>query len=378
MASVVLLITELAYGGTPRSVQALALRLRDRGHDVRVASLFSKDKVAFELEAAGIPVVGFEIERISPLVTAWRLYRFLRQSRAQLLHTFNFHANLLGRFVGVAARVPVILASERSIESVKATWRVWSDRLTWRLADCWTVNASAVAAVLAAREGVSPQRIEIITTGVDTTAFAPRPRDESFRAALGVKPDETLIVSVGRLGRYKGQEHAIAAFARLRVERSDLRLVFVGDGRFRSALQAQAADLGDSVIFTGELGDVRPALAAADIFVNPSDEEGMPGAVLEAMAMGIPVIATAVGGTPEVIANGESGLLVPPRRPAAIAAAVRRLLDDPALVKRCRETARRVVVEEFTIERVVALTDALYARLTGSERGRSMASGDGG
>lgn len=371
-----LLITELAYGGTPRSVQALALGLRDRGHTVSVASLFSKDKVAFELEAAGIPVAGFEIERISPLVAAWRLYRFLRRRRAQLLHTFNFHANLLGRFVGAAAGVPVILASERSIESVKAPWRVWSDRLTWRLADCWTVNASAVAAVLAAREGVSSHRIELITTGVDASAFAPRPRDDAFRAALGVNPHELLIVCVGRLGLYKGQEHIIEAFATLIRERADLRLVLVGDGRFRTALQAQAAALGDAVLFTGALADVRPALAAADLFVNPSDEEGMPGAVLEAMAMGIPVVATAVGGTPEIIVNGESGLLVPARRPAALAAAVRQFLDDPALAKRCRENARRVVVEQFSTEQVVARTDALYRRLTASEASHSARGGD--
>jgi glycosyltransferase involved in cell wall biosynthesis len=365
VASVVLLITELAYGGTPRSLQALALGLRQAGHDVRVASLFSKDSIAFELEAAGIEVAGFEIERISPLVASWRLYRFLRRSRAELLHTFNFHANLIGRFVGAAAGVPVILASERSIESVKAPWRVWSDRLTWRLADYWTVNASAVAAVLAAREGVRPQRIELITTGVDTDAFAPRPRDESFRARHGVNAHESLIACVGRLGRYKGQEHAIAAFARLCRQRDDVRLLLVGDGRFRADLEAQAAPLGDRVIFTGALGDVRPALAASDVFLNPSDEEGMPGAVLEAMSMGIPVIATSVGGTPEVIVNAETGLLVPAHRPLAIASAVQRLLTDPELAKRCAENARRVVVADFSIARVVAMTDALYRRLTG-------------
>ena len=368
VASVVLLITELAYGGTPRSVQALALGLRSRGYDVRVASLFSKGDVSRELEAAGIPVAGFGIERISPIVVSWRLYRFILRSRPHVLHAFNFHANLLGRCVGAAAAVPVILTSERSSESVKADWRVWSDRLTWRLADCWTVTARAVADVLRTREGVDEGRIELITTGVDTTAFVPRPRDEAFRSSLHVKPDEVLIVCVGRLGRYKGQEHAIDALAQLRSSRPDVRMALIGDGQFRRSLEARAAPLGASVIFTGALADVRPALAAADVFLNPSDEEGMPGAVLEAMAMGVPVVATNVGGTAEVITDRESGLLVPTRRPDAIADAVRALLDDPMLAKRCRELARRAVVEQFSIEGVVARTDALYRRLMGAAK----------
>lgn len=359
-----LLITELAYGGTPRSLQGLALGLRDRGHDVRVASLFSKADIAFELEAAGVPVVGFGIERINASVVAWRLFRFLRKVRARLLHTFNFHANLLGRAVGTVAGVPVIIASERSIESVKAPWRVWCDRLTWRMAHSWTANAGAVAAVLTTREGVTPDRIEVIPTGIDVKAFAPRPRDEGFRAACGVKYDEPFVVCVGRLDRYKGQEYMLQAFRILLSQRSDCRLALVGDGRFRARLEAQAAPFGGRVIFSGALADVRPALAAADVFVNPSDEEGMPGAVLEAMSMSIPVVATAVGGTREILTDGESGLLVPARQPAALAAGVLRLLGDPALVRRFQENSRRAVMEQFSVDRVLTLAEALYTRLS--------------
>ncbi|MBI4635717.1 MAG: glycosyltransferase [Candidatus Rokubacteria bacterium] len=367
---IVLLITELAYGGTPRSLQGLALGLLARGHDVRVASLFSKADVAFELEAAGIPVVGFGIERVSVATVAWRLWRFLKTSRAGLLHTFNFHANLLGRVAGVAAGVPVIIASERSVESVKGRWRIWCDRMTWRLAGCWTVNAGAVATVLSGREGVRPHRIEVIPPGVDVKRFEPGPRDEAVRAEWGVGPGDRLVVCVGRLDRYKGQQYLLEAVAILGRERPNIRLALVGDGRFRPRLEAQASALGigPRVIFSGALADVRRALAAADLFVLPSEEEGMPGAVLEAMAMGLPVVATAVGGVPEIVVDGETGMLVAPRQPTALAEAMGRVLEDPALAGRVGCLGRRRVVEEFSIERSVALTEKLYARLAGGLR----------
>jgi glycosyltransferase involved in cell wall biosynthesis len=362
---VLLLITELAYGGTPRSVQALALGLVRCGWPVRVASLFSKADIAFELEAAGIPVDGLGIERTNVGVVAWRLRRLLRARRVTVLHCFNFHANLLGRLVAATAGVPIVIASERTVEPAKARWRVAADRLTWRLAHRWTVNARAVARVLAARERVTPDCIDVIPTGVDADRFKPRPRDDAFRAAHGISGDERVIVCVGRLDRYKGQEHLIEAFARLCAVDRRIRLALIGDGRFRARLEAQAVAAGvrERVTFTGSVGDVRPALAAADVFVQASDTEGMPGAVLEAMAMEVPVVATAVGGTPEVVTDGQDGLLVPAERPDALADAVARMLTEPGLGERLGACGRRRVVDELSVERAVTLTDALYRRL---------------
>src|SRR5262249_28845869 len=139
--AIVLLITELAYGGTPRTVQRLAVGLARRGHRVHVASLFAAAGITGELGTAGIPVVGFGIERRGLAPAVRDLARFLRATRPGVLHMFNFHANLLGRVVGAALGVPGIVASERTVESGKARWRVWCDRLSWRLAHRWMVNA---------------------------------------------------------------------------------------------------------------------------------------------------------------------------------------------------------------------------------------------
>jgi len=367
MSTVVLLITELAYGGTPRTVQRLAMGLARRGRRLRVASLCSAADIASELEAAGIPVVAFDIERRGVVAATRALAAFLRATRPAVLHTFNFHANLLGRVVGAAVRLPGIVASERSVESAKPRWRVGCDRLTWRLAHRWTVNAAAVANVLRTRERIDGGRIDIIPTGIELERFEPRPRDHAFRAGQGIADGDQLIVCVGRLDRYKGHDNLLAAFAALAPERPRARLLLVGAGRFRDALivRARSAGLADRVRFSGALGDVRPALAAADVFVQASDEEGLPGAVLEAMAMGLPVVATDVGGTREAVDDGVTGLLVPPRDPGALTAAVAGLLDDPGLAARFGAFGRKRVAEEFSSEREVALTDDVYSRVGG-------------
>jgi glycosyltransferase involved in cell wall biosynthesis len=364
-STLVLLITELGYGGTPRTVQRLARGLAQRGRPVHVASLCSAVDIAADLEALGIPVVAFGIERRGVAAATRDLARFLRSTRPAVLHTFNFHANLLGRLVGTALCLPGIVASERSVESAKPRWRVRTDRLTWRLAHRWTVNAASVADVLRTRERVDHRRIDVIPTGIDLARFEPRPRDRDFRTVQGVGDTEPLLVCVGRLDRYKGHDHLVEAFAALIRERPRARLLLVGDGRFREALtvQVRSAGLSDRVRFTGALGDVRPALAAADVFVQASDEEGLPGAVLEAMAMGLPVVATDVGGTREAVDDGVTGLLVPPRDASALATAVRRLLDDPELGARFGSFARKRAAEAFSSERELALTEDVYRRV---------------
>jgi glycosyltransferase involved in cell wall biosynthesis len=361
---VVLLITELSYGGTPRTVQRLALGLAQRGRRVQVGSLFSAVDIAAELQAAGVPVVGFGIERRGVAAATRDLLRFLRTTSPAVLHTFNFHANLLGRVVGAVLRLRGIVASERSVESAKARWRVGCDRATWRLAHRWTVNAAAVADVLRTRERIDAGRIDIIPTGIDLACFGARPRDRAFRASHGVADADHLSVCVGRLDRYKGHDNLLEAFAGLSRERPRARLLLVGDGRFRDALSVRARDAGlaDRIHFSGSLGDVRPALAAADVFVQASDEEGLPGAVLEAMAMGLPVVATDVGGTREAVNDGVTGILVPARDPAALAVAVKRLIDDPGLAARFGSFGRKRVAEEFSSDRELALTEDVYRR----------------
>jgi glycosyltransferase involved in cell wall biosynthesis len=239
------------------------------------------------------------------------------------------------------------------------------DRLTWRLATMWTANADAVAKVLVDREGVHRTRIAVIPTAVDAERFGPRPRNLEIRRRLAVGPDDVLLVSVGRLDRLKGHDTLIEALRLLASTRPNVQLVLVGDGPERAALESRVAGarLESRVRFAGATSDVASYLSASDLFVLASNTEGMPGAILEAMALALPVVATAVGGTPEAVLDGETGLLVPPRDPLALASAIGRLIDDPELRRSMSLRGCARAIESFSIERVLDLTEALYARI---------------
>lgn len=184
------------------------------------------------------------------------------------------------------------------------------------------------------------------------------------RAALGLHPDQPVVLTVGRLTVMKGQRYLVDAVPQLAARFPDVAVVLLGQGHLQDQLAAQAAALGvtDLVHLAGHCSDARMLLDAADVFVLPSRHEGMPLAALEAMDAGLPVVATDVIGTSEVVDDGRTGLLVPPKDPAALATALGTLLADPDLRRRFGEAGRRRYVEHFTSARMAAQTVAVYER----------------
>ena len=180
-----------------------------------------------------------------------------------------------------------------------------------------------------------------------------------------------MVGSLGRLHPQKGFSDLLTAFAQVRQRIPSVRLFVAGDGELRDDLEAQARSLGMAAVvtFAGVRADVSEVLAALDVFVLPSLWEGMPNAVLEAMASGLPVVATAVGGTPEVVVDGVTGLLVPPQDPGALAQAIGHLLRDPDLRRRMGRAGRRRVEEHFDVRETVRQVESLYETLL-REKGR--------
>jgi glycosyltransferase involved in cell wall biosynthesis len=217
---------------------------------------------------------------------------------------------------------------------------------------------------LAAR-GVDRGRITVLHNGV-REIHAAQPAVDALRTALGLRASERVVVAVGRLSREKGQCHLIRAAA---AWRGGARLVIVGDGPDRAALERLARDLGvgASVIFAGMTNNVAPYYALADVFVLPSLSEGSPNVLLEAMAAGLPVVATRVGGVPEIAADGTSALIGPSKDPAFLAHAVDRLLGNPDLARRLGAAARRAVLSRHTPERRAETLSRLYAALAADD-----------
>jgi len=214
----------------------------------------------------------------------------------------------------------------------------------------------------------------VIRNGVDVERFAPRPPDEALRSSLGLPSRAPLVVAVSRLNPMKGIDDLLKAAALLEGRFDEARFVIVGDGASRRDLEEQARLLGlaGRVLFTGTRLDVAAILSQAAISVAPSLSEGLSNVVLESMAAGVPVVATRVGGTPELLEDGVTGLLVPPCDAPALAVAIGRLLEDEPLARRLGEAARARAVDRFSMQHMVRQTEELYRALLRGDRSATM------
>jgi len=202
--------------------------------------------------------------------------------------------------------------------------------------------------------GVREERIHVVHSSIDPDSMnhvSPE-KVARLKSELGITPDERVILSVGRLSKEKGHADLLEALRLLKAKSPNLdwKLVLVGDGPERMELEKQAilADIKDKIVFAGHQGDVAPYYAIADVFVLPSHSEGSPNSLLEAMAAKVPIVATAVGGVPEIVMDGESALLTPPHDPNSFFQAMRGLLDNATLRERVREGAYQTASQNYS------------------------------
>lgn len=329
-------IVHLLIGGDVAGGQMVALQLmraaRDRGHHVIAVSPGPGAFVDL-LDEEGIEVETIDLGRTFHLRDAVRLSRLLRRERA-LLHTHTqLTGNILGRVAARLAGRPVVshMHIENHFRPVRAIATVHRalDNRTARLCARILVVSEATRQEFV-RQGYPPERMEVVHNGI---AEAPDPPTADLRRALGIPSAAPLLGSVARLCAVKGQRELIEAASRLG---EDVHVVLVGvdveqGGAYEALLRREAERLGvaERVVFAGYRGDVDALLRSLDVFVLPSWTEGLPLVVLEAMAAGVPVVATSVGGTPELVVDGETGALVEPRDVDGLAAALRELLARP-------------------------------------------------
>lgn len=368
MIRVAYVIDHLRVGGAQRHLLEVVRGL-DPGRyalEMWTASAEPGD-LAPVFERSGVPVRSFGIRST---MLSWRTIEAVRRVAAELkrrgvhvVHGYLFEGNLLAALVGRTARLPVTLVSKRSLDRYDRLDRRIGAWLSNQLADRVLVNAEAVRNVVIEHEWCSPRRIELIPNGValPTNLDAPGPAAADEPDPRGEGP---LVGMVGRLSWKKGYDHAIDA-ARLLAERiPGLRFDIVGDGPLRGTLEQRVRDAGleGTVRFLGQRRDVADLMRRFDCFVLSSVIEGMPNALLEAMALGRPVVTTSAGGSAEVVVDGESGLIVPPGDPGALAAAVERVLGNPTLARALGTCGERRVRERFSLEAMLAAIDSLYTR----------------
>lgn len=363
----------LAVGGTQRHLQQVVRLLDPSRFSVsEVVTLRAGGEVEQALRASGIPVRSLDIgQRLFSPAAIGRMRaeaRRLRSAPVDVLQGYQWRPSLIAALVGRMAGVPLIVAGKRSLTGAGRQARLaW--RLIGRLVDTIVTNAEALQAEAEA-QGVRG-RWTILRNGVDLDYFDLGATTADAKRRLGLDPTRPVVGSVGRLEARKGHPLLIDA-ARHLVRDAGPRpqILLVGDGPLKASLLEQADRLGLSadVRLAGELGDVREALSAIDVFVLPSREEGMSNALLEAMAAARPIVATDVGGTREVLGD-DTGLLVPDGDDAGLATAVRGLLADPATAAALGQRARTRVDERFGARVMIDRLEQLYAeRLTAHGR----------
>jgi glycosyltransferase involved in cell wall biosynthesis len=363
---VVLLTTNLARGGAETHVAGLARGLKLRGWDVSVISLLEPTAFHEELEAAGVAVFSLKMRPgvASPLGFV-RLLALLRRLRPHVLHSHMFHANLMARLARLFYPAPVLISTLHSIaesgrESGSIKWRDRLYRATDSLSDVTVAVCQAVAQRHSDARAVPKKRLRVIPNGVDTRRFRPDAgRRERTRREQGLGT-EFAWLAVGRLMWKKGYETMLRAFA----EEGRGLLLIAGSGPQERELEELAGELAVHARFLGQREDVADLMAACDGFVQSSMVEGLPLALLEAASSGLPAVVSDAGGVSEVVLDGRTGLVVPLGNPAALGAAVSRLVAMPEAQRRMLgEAAREHVVNNFDLDAVVARWEALYREL---------------
>jgi glycosyltransferase involved in cell wall biosynthesis len=342
-------------GGGERWVLEAASGLASRGHDVSIAGRSSGALVG-EAARLGIPALGLPMSGDADVLSVVRLASWMRRREIGVVNVSIERAVRLGAAAAALSGRPAVI-ERRGLELPIVPSAL--DRLVYgRFVDHIIANAEAIRRGVVEAGLVPPERVSVIPNGIDPARVAGGD-GVSFRREWGIDPAAPLVLFAGRLVSDKRPLDALTAFGSVLHGLPEAVLVVAGDGPLRAELSRRAREYGPSVVFTGRLGDIARALNAADVILVSSVREGMPHVVLEAMAAGTPVVATAVSGIPEIIENGSSGLLVPAGDVQGLATRVLEVLSRPGLRADLSRSARSAVLGRHSL---TSMLDAVEER----------------
>lgn len=355
------MIDELPPDGAERLIVDV---LQNRSDEYRysVACLVRGGPLVEEIEAMGVPVHIFGVRPgFDPWAVA-KVFRWLRKEQVDIVHTHLFSADSYGRLAAWLAGVPGRFSTRHNTSQWAGSFRPRLARALSRISTAVIACGAEVGQFLKEHEGVPPNKIVVIPNGINLRRFAHIDR-QAFRREIGVPEDVPLLGVIGRLHPQKGHEDLLAALSRLREHGTVFRCAIVGSGELYESIAAQIAarDLQSFVTLTGQRSDIANVLGGIDVFVMSSRWEGLPMALLEAMATGKAIVSTSVGGIPSVVTPGHDGLLVPPEKPEELADALLKVVTDAGLRKTLGENAKRTAEAKYSASTVARRYEALYA-----------------
>lgn len=372
-------IGSLDQGGAELQLTTLAVDLARRGWDCHFFVFDDTGPHRGTLQRAGIPVYACNRffaaqshrrypKRMSrPIPPVLGYIGTLLAVRPSVTQSFLPLTNTISAVCGRLLRVPVVVTGHRAMQThqSRSQGTLFADRIASWCADFATANSEAVARDVVATVGSDRKKIAVIPNGIDFSRFAGLPSRAEARSRLGIPPDVRVVMVVANLLPYKGHLDLVRVLPLLTERHPELRLVLVGADRGLGpslVMEARILGVDDQLELHGPHSNPEQLLKAADVFVLPSHEEGFPNALIEAMSVGVPVVATAVGGIPEALDGGRRGVLVPARDPMALASAISDVLDNPAAARARAEIARSEM-RSYDRVRMAESYEALYERL---------------
>jgi len=366
----------LGRGGLEKQAFLLGRGLMHRGFDVAVVSLSAGGAWALALIEEGIPVLElrrrshFDIGRFAELVAAFR------NMRPDLVYAFNYPTTVYARLAGIVASVPLLVTGERCVYLTRVQGVL--EKSLAGLTECVICNAEAVRRDLVERVGIPDRKVITVLNGVEPGPVAGAEEKRSARALLGIPEDVLVIGTVGRIEDQKNLPMLVEVAGLARREGLSARFCAIGSGSKIGALRSMilARGLDDCFLLTGERPSVGNLLPAFDVFVLTSRFEGLPNAVMEAMAGGLPCVCTDVGGCGELVEEGVTGFLVPSGDAGRFMQRVRQLADDARLRAAMGSAGRARILRDFSVEKLVSRTEgvlrSLLAAREASPRGRRL------
>lgn len=350
-------VLSLKVGGLERVVVNLVKGLQASTYSCVVCCLEARGEFAEDVDALGVPLYVFDKKDGIQLRTVLRLAHFMRERRVSIVHTHNPGAHVYGLLAGWLAGVPVRVHTRHGRNLRRDKKRAWMNRILSWGTDAIVPVSDDAGLVATNIEHISPKKIHRIWNGIDTNLFTPQ------HDAMEGPP---VIGTVARLAPEKDQKTMLAAFRYVLDEVPDARLILAGDGPCAKELCAEAGKLGldGRVDFLGQCSNIPEVLRRMSIFTLSSTTEGLSMTVLEAMASGLPIIATDVGGNRELVQPPQCGLLVPADDPRALGRAYIELLRDPARRSQMGAASRARAVEQFSLNHTIAEYTKLYDQLT--------------
>lgn len=345
-------------GGVERFVFSVLPLLIQRGWKIRLITLTSDKDYSTQLQEQGVEVITLGARGKWDVSAVIKLIHLWKKSPPNLLHTHLYHAAILGRLAGHFCGIPFIVCHQAGPELDRSRWRSTLDSITSKLVVRYLVSCQAVAKILHQREGIPYSKITLIPNGI------PIPSSHKNYPENWTNPTIKLI-SVGRLSHEKNHKILIQACAQLVKKDIPFQLDILGDGREKNKLiqLAKSLNVDQYISLHGFQKNITAWLENADIFILPSKWEGVSLALLEAMAMGLAVIATDTGGTGEIIQNEQNGILIEVNNPGAISAAIERLYFQPEFCQFLGDNGRRFIIENYSLELTVQKIEELYQQI---------------